>query len=134
MFRKLRTLGRNGSVPHQPDPWLRRALGVLDPGEDAPSYWVDFKRAALLAARPELARRRRLAEVTVSEVVSSWSRALVPVAMMAAATAAFLLVRSRDAGPFLRLEEALSEGIEVAEGGSPTVDLEVEITLANASF
>jgi hypothetical protein len=132
-LRKFWTFSRNGG-DSAPDPWLREALGALDPAERSPGYWGDFKRSVVLAARPELARRQRLAELTVSEVVFSWSRALVPAAMMAAATAGFLLVRSNETGPFVRLEEALLEGIEVTEGGAPAVDLEVEITLASESF
>jgi hypothetical protein len=132
-FRRLWTSSRNGGDA-PPDPWLHQALGSLDPGARDPGYWADFQRTVLLAARPELARRRKLAELTVSDVVFSWSRALVPAAMMAAATAAFLLVRSEESGPFVRLEEALSEGLIVAEGGSPTVDQEVEITFASESF
>jgi hypothetical protein len=132
-FRKLWTFSRNGGES-APDPWLHQALGTLDPAEGAPGYWGDFKRTVMLAARPELVRRQRLADLTVSEVVFSWSRALVPAAVMAAATAGFLIVRANETGPFVRLEEALSEGIEVAGGGAPAVDLEVEITFASESF
>jgi hypothetical protein len=132
-LRKLWTFSRNGGDA-APDPWLHEALGALDPAERSPSYWSDFKRAVLVAARPELARRQRLAELTVSEVVFSWSRALVPAAVMAAATAGLLLFRSDESGPFVRLEEALSEGIEVSEDATPFIDLEVEITLASESF
>ena len=85
-LRKFWTFSRNGG-DSAPDPWLREALGALDPAERSPGYWGDFKRSVVLAARPELARCQRLAELTVSEVVFSWSRALVPAAMMAAARA-----------------------------------------------
>jgi hypothetical protein len=135
MLRKLLTLSRNGGEAPEVDPWLHEALGALDPAERNRGYWSDFQRTAVLSAGPELARRRRLAEVTVSDVVFSWSRGLVPAAMMAAAAAAaFLLLRPTESTPFLRLEEALLEGIEVASGGAPAVDLEVEITLASESF
>ena len=134
MLRKLLTLSRNGGEAPEADPWLQEALGALDPAERDRGYWSDFKRAAVFSARTELARRRRLAEVTVSDVVFSWSRGLVPAAMMAAAAAAFLLLRPTQSAPFVRLEEALLEGLEVASGGAPAVDLEVEITLASESF
>jgi hypothetical protein len=133
MFRKLWTFSRNGG-DSGPDPWLHQALGALDPGERAPGYWRNFERTVLAAARPELARRRRLAEITVSEVVFSWSRALVPAAMVAAATAAFLITRSEESRRFVRLEEALAEGIQVTGASTPLIDLEVEITLASESF
>jgi hypothetical protein len=134
MLRKLLTLSRNGGEAPAADPWLREALGALDPAERDRGYWSEFRRTALLAAAPELARRRRLAEVTVSDVVFSWSRGLVPAAMMAAAAAAFLLLRPTESETFLRLEEALLEGIETAGGNTPAVDLAVEITLASESF
>lgn len=134
MFRKLWTSSRNGGDASERDPWLHQALGALDPAERTPGYWSNFKRTALLAARPELLRRRKLAELTMSDVMFSWSRTLVPAAMMAAATAAFLLIRSDTPSPFpVRLEEALSEGIEVA-GTAPSVDFEVEISFASESF
>ena len=134
MFRKLWSSSRNGGDASDQDPWLQQRLGALDPAERTPGYWSNFQRTALLAARPELLRRRKLAELTMSDVMFSWSRALVPAAMMAAATAAFLLVRSDRSAPLpVRLEEALSEGIEVA-GSAPSVDLEVEISFASESF
>lgn len=134
MFRKFWTSSRNGGDAPDHDPWLQQTLGALDPAERTPGYWANFQRTALLAARPELLKRRKLAELTMSDVMFSWSRALVPAAMMAAATAAFLLVRSDTSSPLpVRLEEALSEGIEVA-GSAPSVDLEVEISFASESF
>lgn len=65
---------------------------ALDPGWDDPRYWDRFQERTLALAEPELARRRRALErLTVSDVVTSWSRTVVPVAMAAAAAAVMVL-------------------------------------------
>lgn len=129
LFRKLWSIGRNGTDEPVRDAWLEDALGALDPVADASRYWFEFHRVVMLVAAPELARRRRRAEVTVSDVVFSWSRTLVPAAMIAAATALFLVQRpDTAAGPLpLRLEEILREGLELSSA-DPVA--EMEITLA----
>lgn len=66
---------------------------ALDPGWTDPGYWARFQERTLALVEPELVRRRRVGErITVSEVVTSWSRALVPVAMAAAAVAVTVLL------------------------------------------
>lgn len=63
-------------------------LEPLDPERRSPGYWHRFEHRVLTSALPALARRRRAARVTVSHVVDSWSRLLVPAAVAAAVVAA----------------------------------------------
>ncbi len=97
----------------QRDSQIGSLLGELDPGRDDATYWLHFHGDVVEAARFELARRRREAELTVVGVVSSWSRALVPVALAAAAVAGIMLAEpdvDRGAPPMM-MEEILSMGI-----------------------
>jgi hypothetical protein len=73
----------------------RVPLEALDPGAREPEYWAKFHDAVLRAASPELARRRAM-PLTISGVLLSWSRALVPAAAAAAAIAGVLLVPLAD--------------------------------------
>jgi len=73
----------------------RVPLEALDPGAQEPEYWARFHEAVLRAASPELARRRAM-PLTISGVLLSWSRALVPAAAAAAAIAGVLLVPLAD--------------------------------------
>lgn len=75
------------------------ALESLDPASLDPNYWFRFHGRVMAGAESELARRRMLANLTVVDLMASWSRTVVPTAMLAAALAAFVLVRS-GAGPF----------------------------------
>jgi len=135
MFRKLRSFSRNGRDEPARDVWLEQSLESLDPAGRSPSYWFEARRAILLAAAPELARRRRLGELTVSDVVFSWSRTLVPSAMLAAAAAAFLLMRptSPEGMSALRLEDMLWEAIDLS-ASDPRSDLAVEISFASEIY
>lgn len=72
------------------DPMLD--LSGLDPEKSAPGYWLRFQDRVMSAALPELARRRRRVQMSVVDVVHSWSRLLVPAAVAAAAVAGMLLV------------------------------------------
>lgn len=102
----------------QPD--RRLSLSGLDPGTRNPAYWGWFYRTVMARAGPELARRRGEGTVEVADVVASWSRALVPVALLAAALAGLLLMENRASGPPSRgvlpspaaLEEALLQGVD----------------------
>lgn len=68
------------------------SFAALDPGRDDPGYWDRFQERTLGLLEPELARRRRSLEgLTVSDVVTSWSRTVVPLAMAAAAVAVMVL-------------------------------------------
>ena len=115
VLQKLFSFSRNGSEPEN-DAWVERTLTSLDPAAHEPRYWFEFHRGVMLSAGSELARRRRLAEVTVSDVVFSWSRALVPAAAVAALAAFFALrpAAMEAPGPGLRIEEILFESTDVS--------------------
>ncbi|CAN5736127.1 hypothetical protein BH23GEM11_BH23GEM11_15670 [soil metagenome] len=70
-------------------------LEALDPASREPEYWARFHEAVLRSASPELARRRAMPQ-TISGVLLSWSRALVPAAAAAAAIAGLLLMPLAD--------------------------------------
>jgi hypothetical protein len=93
---------------------IRAMLATLDPERMDPGYWHRLHRWVVNAAGPELARRRRAVDATVSEVVLSWWRTLVPTAAMAAALAAFLLLREAPRAPvaYVDIDEMLMEGID----------------------
>ncbi|MGD2067345.1 MAG: hypothetical protein PVI57_01570 [Gemmatimonadota bacterium] len=120
------------------DPRLSEALRVLDPASGDPGYWLRFHAGVMAATRDELARRRMLADVTVSELVTSWGRMLVPTAVLAAAVAAFLLLqpggvpRPAPVAP-LALEEMFEQELAV-----PTlradVDDRMSVTVAAEVF
>ena len=115
VFRKLWSFSRNGPKETENDPWLETRLSSLDPAQRDPRYWFEFHRGVMLSAGGELARRRRLAEVTVSDVVFSWSRALVPAAVMASLVAFFALRSATvDSPSALRLEELLWESADAS--------------------
>lgn len=75
------------------DPEIAEWLRALDPATDDPNYWFRFRSWVVERAGPELSRRRLLSDVTVGDVLQSWSRTLVPTALLAAAVAALSLVR-----------------------------------------
>ncbi|MSR37013.1 MAG: hypothetical protein EXR95_10320 [Gemmatimonadetes bacterium] len=90
-------------------------LATIDPERMDPGYWHRLHRWVVNAAGPELSRRRRMASATVSEVVLSWWRTLVPTAAVAAALAAFLLLRQdapRAPVAYVDMDEMLLEGID----------------------
>jgi hypothetical protein len=76
---------------------LAEALKAVDPGSGDPSYWLRFRASVVSGAGRELARRRLLAELTVGDVLTSWARAVVPTAALAAALAAIVLMRAGSA-------------------------------------
>jgi hypothetical protein len=98
------------------DPVVMRALETLEPGSWDPTYWVRFRRRVVALAARELARRRLLSELTVAETVASWGRTLVPTAVLVAAAAAFVLLRSQDVPSMLpvMVEEILVQGVDGA--------------------
>ena len=108
-----------------PDPRLGEALRVLDPETRWPGYWRRFRGQVMTAARDELARRRMLADVTVSELLASWGRVLVPTAAIAAAAAAALLLgpapESVDRSPLpVAFEEVIGAELGDVPGFTPT--------------
>ncbi len=95
---------------------MEALLARLDPEASRPRYWKGFHRNVMEAARFELARRRRLADLTVAGTVTSWARTVVPSAMVAAAAAAVILL-AVPAPPNVPVvdvgvEEYLSAGLE----------------------
>ena len=93
---------------------LAQALGLLDPAQQDPSYWVRFRSWVVSNAGAELARRRLVRELTVADVMSSWARAVVSTAALVAALAGLMLVRGAGA-PDLQLvgvEELLVSEVE----------------------
>ena len=96
------------------DDELSQALGLLDPVQQDPNYWFRFRTWVLSNASAELARRRLMHELTVADVMSSWARAVVSTAALAAALAGLLLVRGAGA-PTLQpvgVEELLVSEVE----------------------
>lgn len=69
-------------------------LDPLDPGFEDPAFWHRFQDRVMRAAVPELARRRWNRELTMSQVVLSWSRMLVPLSAAAAVVAGLFLART----------------------------------------
>jgi hypothetical protein len=94
---------------------LSSALGrLVDPATRDANYWLRFRAWVLESAARELARRRQVADLTVGDVLTAWSRALVPTAIAASLAAALLLFQGPP-GPTdvaIGLEELLSEGLE----------------------
>lgn len=101
------------------DPRLVESLRALDPGSTDPGYWFRFHRRVMSQAADELARRRMMGDLTVSDLLTSWSRTVVPGAVLAAAMAAFLLLQEPESPPGsgsatapLGVEEVLVDGLE----------------------
>lgn len=130
VFRKLWSFSRNGTHEPESDVWLQKTLTSLDPARSDPRYWFEFHRGVMLGAGAELARRRRAAEVTVSDVVFSWSRALVPAAVMASVAAFFALRPTIEETPSpIRLEEILWDGAGVS-ASDVSDELAVEVSFS----
>jgi hypothetical protein len=91
----------------------RVPLESLDPGSRDPGFWLRFHNRVMNQARSELSRRRMMAELSVVDVVFAWRRALVPMALLAAALAGILLVSHEPQPPvqLVALEEVLTEGL-----------------------
>lgn len=113
-MRKHRAGQTDGTDLRGRDPLLARLLRSIDPGASDPTYWFRFRSRVMGSAAGELARRRMMADLTVSDLVVSWGRTLVPTALVAAALAAFMLVQDGSAPSLLPLgvEEQLAEGLE----------------------
>ena len=97
------------------DMLLAEALQSLDPATEDPNYWFRFRGWVMSGAARELAQRRLMAELTIGEVMTSWARALVPTAALAAAVAAFVLLRAGTPVPaqYVGLEELLVTDVPV---------------------
>lgn len=86
----------------------RVPLEPLDPGFGDAGFWMRFQDRVMRAAAPELARRRWGPELTVSQVVLSWGRMLVPVSVAAAIFASVFLLQE-DAAPLSPEVEGIEE-------------------------
>jgi hypothetical protein len=95
----------------------RLPLGSLDPATGDPGYWERFHDRVMKAVAPELARRRAL-PLTVSGLLLSWSRLLVPGAAAAAVVAGLLLmppVDAEEAGFLFAVEDILRQEAVMAD-------------------
>lgn len=108
------------------------ALEVLDPAGDDANYWFRFHGRVMARAASELARRRMMANLTVVDVLASWSRTVVPTAMLAAAVAAFLLVRAGSG--FVEPVPVADEMMAELPGEPVPVMQEAGVLVAFASF
>ena len=107
--------GNGREASSERDPNFEELVAILDPAATRSGYWQTFHRGIVEAGRFELARRRRLADLTVAGTVTSWARTVVPSAFVAAAAAAVILLvvptphqREVEVG----VEELLSAGLE----------------------
>ena len=93
---------------------LAETLGLLDPAHGDPNYWLRFRAWVLKNAAAELARRRLMHELTVADVMTSWARAVVPTAILAATLAGLLLMRGQSVPPAqpVGIEELLVSEVE----------------------
>ncbi len=66
----------------------RTILAALDPGRDNPGYWRECRARIMDRVAFELARRRAAARASVAQVLSGWSRSLIPASVAAAVIAA----------------------------------------------
>lgn len=94
---------------------IEALLAAADPGRGDDTYWPRFHRSVMERAKSELTRRRAAAELTITQLVSSWGRTLIPTAAAAAAVGAFFLLRpatiENEVG-VIAVEEELVQGIE----------------------
>ncbi|MAR45626.1 MAG: hypothetical protein CME03_05835 [Gemmatimonadaceae bacterium] len=101
------TKGREGDLGR--DVELEEQLRVLDPSQDDPSYWFRFRGWVMKEAEGELARRRMSVDLTVEDLLESWSRTVIPVAMAAAIAAIALIRSSPDDAPELFMAVGVEE-------------------------
>ena len=108
--------------PRESGDLLAAAFHKIDPARTDPTYWERFSRVVLTRALPELSRRGCDLPLSLSDVVSSWARTLLPTAAAAAAIGIFLISRSpvpdseigqaSVLGPVIGVEELLISEIE----------------------
>ena len=101
------TKGREGDLGRHVE--LEEQLRVLDPSQDDPSYWFRFRGWVMKEAAGELARRRMSVDLTVEDLLESWSRTVIPVAMAAAIAAIALIRSSPDEAPELFMAVGVEE-------------------------
>ncbi len=103
---------------------LSELLAGLDPGHGDQTYWPRFHRSVMAQTLAELGRRRVIANLTVSQIMHSWARTVLPTAAAAAAVAAIVLLRPVPSplqvpAGMIAVEEALMEGLD----GQPIPDV-----------
>ncbi len=102
-------------------------LSSLDPEIREPGYWSLFQIRVLALAGPELERRRAaLRQATLSGVVTSWSKAVVPLATAAAAAAVLVIMGGSDAASGVMEPQPVAPALEVAGDGGPSSPFEDE--------
>ncbi len=115
------------------DEGLSELMTTLDPGHTDQTYWPRFHRSVMGQALAELGRRRVVANLTVSQIMHSWARTVLPTAAVAAAVAAIVLLRpvSDTEAPlgFMAVEEVLMEGLD----GQPIPDVLGDEVVPSAS-
>jgi len=74
---------------------LAEALQALDPASDDPAYWLRFRSWVMSEAASELTRRRMVVKLTIEDVLVSWSKAVLPIAVAAAVVAISFIRSSR---------------------------------------
>ena len=118
-----------------PDVELAEAFAHFNPEHQSPNYWICFRRWILENAATELARRRLIHELTVGEVITSWARTVVPVALLAAVLAGLLFSRNQSAVPVrpIGIEELLVSGVEGQTIPAALAPLETSDAVAFAS-
>ena len=121
------------------DRGIREVLATLDPERTDPGYWHRFHRWVLNSAGAELARRRRGADASVSGVMFSWRRTLVPTAAVAAILAGFFLLWDAAAPPqpvaYMSVDELILDGVDVpVMPAFETADSEGGIVIVNEAY
>ena len=99
--------GREGDLGR--DIELEEQLRVLDPSQDDTGYWFRFRGWVMKEAAAELARRRLAVDLTVEDLLESWSRTVIPVAMAAAIAAIALMRNSPNDDPKVFLAVGVEE-------------------------
>ncbi len=82
-----------------PDDDRGTILAALDPGRDNPGYWRESRARIMDRVAFELARRRAAARASVAQVLSGWSRSLIPAAAAAAVIAAVVVTSESRRAP-----------------------------------
>lgn len=117
-----------------------RPAAPLDPGSRDPEYWSRFRRRTTALAEPELERRRQRSYETVSAVVTSWSRTIVPMAAAVAALAALLILVDSSSEATPSSPAGVQELVESAMTTDPipalmsSDDSAVSVTMIDGSF
>ncbi|MBI4521250.1 MAG: hypothetical protein HY701_10460 [Gemmatimonadetes bacterium] len=114
----------------------RAPLGSLDPEVWDPGFWERFHRRVLARAAGELARRRSSAP-RVNDLLLSWSRAVVPAALLAASLGGVLALRglgpTQEAATLQELLAPEDADLAAALAASATLDA-VNVFLADVEY